>query len=151
MVNAKYAIFTGLIFAVLLSGCPLDGGNGGSGGGGSGEVLFAGVSGATVPAECAGDKDDVCALFECMVDLCWCEDAPGGGVYMQGKGAVTSEQGAMDAVSEYMKTKAYRLTPVRAVKLNSVFYNVFTEDKDVGENSFTVAADGTVMKTQCGV
>ena len=43
----------------------------------------------------------------------------------------------------------YRVTNV--VRLNNIFFNVFAENAGYDEITFTVAVDGTIMKTICGV
>ena len=40
----------------------------------------------------------------------------------------------------------------KAVKINNVFYNVFVDEHEEGnEVTYTVAVDGTIIKTICGV
>ncbi len=39
----------------------------------------------------------------------------------------------------------------KVVKLNTIFYNAFVEDEEGNETVYTVAIDGTILKTVCGV
>lgn len=39
----------------------------------------------------------------------------------------------------------------RAAKLNDVFFNVFVTNQNDEEEVLTVAADGVIIKTMCGV
>ena len=120
-------------------------------------VYFRGIETAPVPAECTEYADDVCGLYACTVDLCWCEESPDKIVLDGSKTAtnVTTEDEAINVVNFYFKSRS--VLPLgdsevlRAVKLNSLFYNVFAETSSGDELVFTVAPDGTIFKTQCGV
>ncbi|MDD2655313.1 MAG: hypothetical protein PHQ80_01455 [Candidatus ainarchaeum sp.] len=98
-----------------------------------------------VPAECGGLED--CGMFACTVAQCWCREAPGSGVVFHAGGQVMDEDDAADVAAQYLGIAP---ESIRAVKLNALFYNVFYE---VGgdERTLTVAVDGTVMETECGV
>lgn len=128
-----------LFSVVLLSGCPQppdDGSN-----------LYKGVLGAVIPAECAEFKDDVCGLYDCMVDRCWCDEGyfPGP-ILLEGNTVVANEQQAMQVVGDYLAKGEVK----SAVELNPIFYNVFY-DVEGDEEYYTVAVDGTILKTICGV
>ncbi|MBD3388921.1 MAG: hypothetical protein GF416_07630 [Candidatus Altiarchaeales archaeon] len=135
-----------LVFLVLFSGCLYDWR------GKEDSTFYGGIESAVVPERCAGDVDDVCALFECMVDQCWCHPVgPDGAILEGGSGEIKSEEEAEEAVRDYLSQGNEGLTVDYAVKLNPVFYNVFAEDEGGGEEVYTVAADGTIMVTTCGV
>ena len=71
---------------------------------------------------------------------------------MEGKVPVETEQEAMETVKEYLGEKNIQYSSVdRAVKLNDIFFNVFASDKAGDEMVYTVAVDGTIILTQCGV
>jgi hypothetical protein len=111
--------------------------------------LFEGIPSAVIPGACLEYRNDACQLFSCMVDSCWCYDSPGM-LLFKASGIVNSNQDAINAAAEYLgEQSAYRVR--RAVKLNSVFFNVFAYNADNDEKVLTVAADGTVLKTVCGV
>ncbi|MFH1285067.1 MAG: hypothetical protein ABIH99_00625 [Candidatus Micrarchaeota archaeon] len=105
-----------------------------------------------IPKECAGLED--CALFSCMIASCWCDEYDGSsGVLVQGGEKIGSEEEAQARAEDYLKTNSidYEEESVRASQLNDVFYNVFYEDGYGDEKVVTVAVDGTIMKTECGV
>lgn len=108
-----------------------------------------GLDSVSIPEHCAEYESDVCALFDCMVDYCWCLESPDA-VLVEGSGFVTSEAEARYAVEDYLESQG-GLTVKSAVKLNEAFYNVFAEDAEGNEEVFTVAADGSIIKTICGV
>ncbi len=135
-----------LIFTLLIiAGC-------------SGEqAVFKGIQTATIPQSCADYKNDVCGLFDCMVEMCWCDDSgPDLPIIYEKEGAsISSEDEAAALVSEFVEStdleyKEYT-NIVNVVALNTVFFNVFAENPSGDEMVFTVAADGTVVKTVCGV
>lgn len=141
-----------LLFAVLiLSGC--------TDGEPSGEHLYKGIPSAPVPDACAEYKDDACALFECMVDRCWCLEIPDA-ILIEGGTVVANEEQAVRVVINYIEEQKSRggamagelmyTEAQRAVKLNDVFYNVFC-DAEGDEVVYTVAADGTIVQTGCYV
>ncbi|MFH1391450.1 MAG: hypothetical protein ABIH20_04025 [Candidatus Diapherotrites archaeon] len=125
-------------------------------------AYFNGIESAPVKSECVNSMEDVCSLFGCMTDLCWCDEGPDQ-ILFEGNTVVTSEAEAMQVVSDFIfaphKALPQGIEIERAVKINSVFYNVFVlypsfenvtgDDRD--EYVFTVAADGTIIKTVCGV
>jgi len=102
-----------------------------------------------VPEKCKAFSDDVCGLFSCMTDNCWCDEGIDGAVLMEGTNDVENEDGALFTVLPYLGRDLLTGNE-RAVKLNSVFYNVFIDYAD-REEVFTVANDGTIIKTVCGV
>ena len=135
-----------LIFALLiLAGCTGE------------KAVFKGIQTATIPQSCVDYESDVCGLFDCMVEQCWCDDSsPSLPIIYEKTGAsIASEEEAAALVREFVEStdleyKEY--TNVRrAVRLNPVFFNVFAENSRGDEMAFTVAADGTVLKTVCGV
>jgi len=117
-------------------------------------TYFKEIKTASIPGSCVEFKDDVCGLFGCMVDSCWCKDGPGQ-ILLEGQTTITSEEEATTQIDFYLKTRSLATladgSVKRAVKLNGVFYNVFAEDSNGDELVFTVAADGTIIETVCGV
>ena len=111
-------------------------------------VLYKGIEGAEITGSCV-EHDDVCGLFACMVDLCWCDSgnvlSP---VLHEGDTVITLGEDAMKLTEEYFP-EDYTVTGAK--KINTVFYNIFAEDEEGNEEVLTVAVDGTVIKTQCGV
>jgi len=107
---------------------------------------------AGVPQECLQFQDDVCGLFDCMVDSCWCD----GGTFpspilFKGNMEILDEQSAIIVVNQYLKSDDSEYSTNEAVRLNSFFFNVFVYDVENNEEVFTVGADGTILKTICGI
>lgn len=116
-------------------------------------VLFKGIATAEIPLECSEYKDDVCALFDCMVDRCWCDDSsPELPIIYEPQGIIiTNEEEAKNIVMQYLSDNNLEYQIGNSIKLNNVFYNVFASDENGDEVVYTVAADGTIIKTLCGV
>ncbi len=142
-----------IALAVFLSGC-IDGK----------QILFKEIPGAIVPSPCESfAREHICALFKCMVDSCWCDEgsipspileepSAVGSFIGAGTAAIKSDQDAIAAVQRYVQRTGSEYSDVRrAVKLNNVFWNVFAFNSENDETVFTVAADGTILKTVCGV
>ncbi len=105
-----------------------------------------------LPDNCLAVKDDVCELYSCLVPSCWCDSGvTPSPILMEGTKTISNEQEAIDYVKEYLKSTNLSCDVTEAVKLNAFFYNVFTYDLDNTEKVFTVAEDGTIILTQCGV
>jgi len=119
--------------------------------------LFKGVATAEIPGECLEHGEDICGLFDCMVEMCWCmETGPSGAILKQGSTAVSSEEKAVELVQSFVDETGSEYSDVkRAVSLHEepyqVFFNVFAENESGDETVFTVAADGTIFKTVCGI
>ena len=118
--------------------------------------LFRGIPTAEIPQDCRGFRDDVCGLFDCMVDSCWCDETTANPILWQWNNIVRNEEEAMAAVWEYVQSSGLEYSEVRkAVNLGDdahrVFFNVFVYNAWGDEKVFTVAADGTIIKTVCGV
>ncbi|MFH1317179.1 MAG: hypothetical protein ABII01_06670 [Candidatus Woesearchaeota archaeon] len=127
-------------------------------------AFYKGIESAQFPVSCKEYEYDVCGLFDCMVDLCWCEESPDRILY-EGEGIIiASEEEAISIVQTYLdeqigkgyeegtlygKVQGIKVKSVS--KLNNVFYNVFAEESHGNEIVYTVAVDGTIMKTICGV
>ena len=109
--------------------------------------LYKGITDAEIPDDCINFKEDVCELFDCMVDRCWCKEGPDQILYEQEGISITSEEEAISYVQKYVD-KSYTVT--RAFELNDIFYNVFADDAG-NEVVYTVAVDGTIIKTICGI
>jgi hypothetical protein len=131
-------------------------------------IVLAGCTSDTptteTPQKCDEFESDVCGLFSCMVDLCWCHDLPpSGGILMEGVREIITEEDAEEEVRRYL-TGFYnhedgvlfgkmRWVEVKnVVELNDVFFNVFAEVDGNGEEEvYTISRDGTIIKTICGV
>ena len=127
-------------------------------------AFYKGIESAQFPVSCKEYESDVCGLFDCMVDLCWCKESPDRILY-EGEGIIiASDEEAISLVQTYLDDqigKGYeegtlygeinKINAKSASKLNNVFYNVFTEDSTGDETIYTVAVDGTIIKTICGV
>jgi hypothetical protein len=135
-------------------------GGGGNGGGNQGEddlSLYKGIPSARIPGNCLGARNDACELFACMVSQCFCLESPNKVLFKTPAGVLAeSEDEAKNAVTSFLvsapgSAEYAGFAVKRAVKLNAVFWNVFAEDASGNEKTFTVAADGTIIKTVCNV
>lgn len=104
-----------------------------------------------IPVACSEFGNDVCGLFECMVDSCWCDSSPDVILYEQEGVSLNTTEAVIDYAKEYTNSNALSQDVINAVKLNNLFYNVFAEDSDGSEIVYTLATDGTIIKTVCGV
>jgi len=136
-----------LVLGVFLFGCPQE------------KVLFKGIESAELPGYCAEFKEDVCGIYSCLTENCWCEQSPDK-ILSQGNTVLETEEQAVKEVQKYLdnlKKIAFFDNPKdifeakTAVKSNNVFYSVFAENPKGDEKVFIIAADGTIIKTQCGV
>lgn len=111
---------------------------------------YKGVTDAEIPGVCLDSQDDVCTLFDCMVDLCWCDDSgPDLPILYEGESIeILTEE---EAVSYVQKFVGEEFTVTRVVKLNDIFFNIFAEDGSGEETTYTLAVDGTIMTTICGI
>jgi len=129
-------------------------------------AFYKGIESAQFSVECKEYEYDVCGLFDCLIDQCWCDDSSYELpiLYEPANIIITNDDGAISIVQKYLDEqigKSYEedtlyakinLIKVKsASKLNSVFYNVFAEDSNGDELVYTVAVDGTIIKTICGV
>ncbi len=122
-------------------------------------IIFMSVfmAGCIEPPVSSCESDDVCAMFDCMVASCWCDDSsPESPVLYETYITVQDKQGAIDAVNAYLAMLKFEkgqedLKVIRAGQLNDKFHNVFVEDSQGNEFVYTVAANGTIIKTICGV
>ncbi len=110
-----------------------------------------GLDAVQIPLQCEAHRHDACALFECMVDLCWCSEGYPGPVLHEGNEFVLSESEARYAVEDYLKATNSSRSIESIAQMNSAFYNVFVSDGAGNEETLTVAADGSIIKTICGV
>ena len=138
-----------IFFASLfLFGCVFDGG------GEDNLYRYKGITMAqgTIPQECEGLTD--CGLFSCAVDSCFCNElSENGGVLFEANSYIYDDEDAVNLVTYYNKINSISQGSgnIRSVKLNSLFYNVFYNDFDGNERVLTVAIDGTILETVCGV
>jgi hypothetical protein len=108
---------------------------------------YKGIAWAEIPGGCLEYREDVCGLFECMVDRCWCDELMPEPILYEKEGVmIASEEEATAYVQETFKDVEVK----RAVKLNNIFFNVFADDNGE-EIVYTLAVDGTIIKTTCGV
>lgn len=115
---------------------------------------YKGIAWAEIPGQCLEYRDDVCGLFSCMVEQCWCDDSSDKSpIIYEPKGVmIQNEEEAISLVEEFLEKSNfvdYKVTS--AVQLNNIFFNVFIEDASHNEITFTVAVDGLILKTICGV
>ncbi|MCK5060165.1 MAG: hypothetical protein KAR00_03440 [Candidatus Pacebacteria bacterium] len=104
-----------------------------------------------IPLKCQEFQSDTCALFDCMVDQCWCDDffSP---VLAEEKTKILNEEGAIALMEQYLENNDSEYNDVRkAIALNGVFFNVFVYNPNGDEKVFTVRTDGTIIVTVCGV
>ncbi|MBT4192562.1 MAG: hypothetical protein HOE11_04595 [Candidatus Diapherotrites archaeon] len=103
-----------------------------------------------IPSECLQYANDECAVFSCMVNNCWCEQSPDA-ILKEGTQMFLDEARAKGAVQSYLNEQNISdYTLKNTAKLNDIFFNVFIEI-DGDEEVFTVATNGTILKTLCGV
>ena len=153
-------IMVGILSLIMLVGC------GNLGEDNLSHNWYKGITDAEVPNSCLDSQDDVCGLFDCMVNMCWCDDSsPDLPILYEEIGVViTNEEEAVTHVNKYLKEKRlkgteegdlfgkiYMIEAKKAVKLNNIFYNVFAEDDRGDEIVYTVVVDGTIIKTICGI
>jgi len=115
------------------------------------KVIFKEISGAEIPEFCIEFKEDVCGLYACMTEQCWCKQGPNQ-IVLEGFTALERE----GEIKEYFEEKRDEITGTsqlevtKVVKSNSVFWTVFVSTEN-GEQVFTIAADGTIIDVICGV
>ncbi len=106
-----------------------------------------------LPNSCDGSQNDVCATFSCLTPNCWCKDSPET-VLVKGTNTKKIENNiqARKIVEDYLlKTNIEGFIITSSVQLNNIFYNVFVEDELGDELVYTVAIDGAIIETVCGV
>lgn len=118
-------------------------------------------SGQPRAIDCQQYQNDVCDLFECMVDQCWCDDSgTKSPILLETYVEVNNEQDAKDAIYAYIAELMYgedtllaekgsNMEVKNAVKINDIFYNVFI-DREGEEIVYTVSKDGQILMTVCG-
>ena len=115
---------------------------------------YKGIAWAEIPEQCFEYREDVCGLFSCMVEQCWCDDSSDKSpvIYEPKNIMIQNEEEAISLVEEFLgKSDFADYRVVSGVRLNNVFFNVFIEDANHNEITFTVAVDGTILKTICGI
>jgi len=114
---------------------------------------YKGIAWAEIPGECLEYRNDVCGLFACTVEQCWCDESSAEPpiLYESADVVIQNEEEAVDLVKAFLKNSDFKEYNVKfAVRLTNIFFNVFIENADYGEVTLTVAADGTILKTICG-
>ena len=115
---------------------------------------YRGIAWAEIPGQCLKYRDDVCGLFSCIVEQCWCDDSSDESpiIYEPKNVMIQNKEEAISLVEEFLEKSEFAdYKVVSGVRLNNIFFNVFVEDASHNEITFTVAADGTILKTICGV
>ena len=104
-----------------------------------------------IPEKCKDFKDNICDLFSCVIENCWCKEGPEPILAETGK-EITNSTNAVEAVSKYLESVGsdyvYNLT---AVRLNDLFFNVFVYNKNNEEKVLTISFNGKIMETVCGI
>lgn len=108
-------------------------------------------SSIAIPEKCQAIQGDICALFDCMVEQCWCDTGSINPIVFQRDSQITTENQAVSFVNEYLATISTDSEAKKAVKINSFFFNVFVYDKSENESVFSVSANGKIIITICGV
>ncbi|MFH1257288.1 MAG: hypothetical protein V1494_08440 [Candidatus Diapherotrites archaeon] len=141
MMKAFLAVL--ILTALFFSGCPID----------DRQILYKEIPNAFVSKECESVKDDACALFACTIESCWCDDGSfPSPVLKEGSGIIADDSGAVSAAEAYVQASGSDYSDVRnAAKISEVFWNVFAFNASGDEKVFTVAVDGTIIATVCGV
>ncbi|PIU21822.1 MAG: hypothetical protein COT15_00310 [Candidatus Diapherotrites archaeon CG08_land_8_20_14_0_20_34_12] len=113
---------------------------------------YKGITTAKLPDKCISFSNDICGLFSCMVDQCWCAPTVPSAILAEGKTEIKTEADAVAAVQQYVNENSSGYTKnMKAAKLNNIFWNVFAYNSENDEKVFTVAADGAIIATMCGV
>jgi ribose 5-phosphate isomerase len=106
-----------------------------------------------IPQKCQAVKDDTCALFSCVVNNCWCdENILDGPVLTETNEQIIDADDAASAVLNYLKSvDSEYVYDTEAVRLNDLFFNVFSYNKDNEERVLTISFDGKILETVCGI
>ena len=133
-----------LVLGVFLFGCPEQPNE-------ETKTVFKEIPWAEIPGECIEFKEDVCGFYGCMTEQCWCKQGPDQ-ILLEGFTSLERE----GEVKEYFEEKRDEITGTsqlevtKVIKSNSVFWTVFVSTEN-GEQVFTIASDGTIIETVCGV
>ena len=111
-----------------------------------------------LPNSCDGSQNDACSTFSCLTPNCWCKQSPDA-IITEGSPdlVIETEDQAVQLVASKLLEKsltnpAFIVGNVTtAAKVNSIFYNVFVEDPQGNETVYSVAVDGAIIETVCGV
>ncbi|MBU2100739.1 hypothetical protein KKG83_05280 [Candidatus Micrarchaeota archaeon] len=144
----KFLLLALILFCLVgFSGCPLIDDHDKAPENAYREIHF-----ALIPEECMEFKDNVCSLFTCMVDSCYCEE-PEGILVKENKNhyVIGNEKDVVRDVQEYLNSINSEYKAENAVELNPVFYNVFAFDSERNEKVFVIAVDGAILETTCNV
>lgn len=100
-----------------------------------------------IPEKCESFKDDIYGLFSCTVDSCWCDE-----VLAETGEQVSKKEDAIKIVSNFLDSVSSEYVyNIKAVKLNDLFYNVFSYDENDNEKALTISFDGKILETVCGI
>lgn len=111
--------------------------------------LYKGIPNSEIPQNCLEFREDICGLFSCMVNFCWCQESPEA-ILKWGKIIISNEEEASSYVQQYLDDIKSEYKVEKVLKLNNIFYNVFLNNNG-NEEVYTLAVDGTIIKTVCGV
>jgi len=122
------------------------------------QVTYKHIKDANIPAECASFENDACELFECMVAQCSCDKTSKQNPIWEGCASpglcsyeFRTESSIKGVVEDFINYNNLELTDVKkAIKLNTVFWNVFVDNNGT-EEVYVVVVDGSVIKPACGV
>ena len=108
---------------------------------------------AEITKDCIDKREDVCQLFDCMVDLCWCDDSsPETPIVGFTENTVLKTTEEVETyMQDFLEKNFYDWEINNVIELNDVFFNVIMTDENGDEITYTVAADGVILKTLCGV
>ena len=112
------------------------------------------IPNSKIPARCIEQKDDICALYDCMMDVpCWCDESNfPSPVLFDSNSSINNEEQAIAVVADYLEGIGSDYSDVRrAVSSDEVFFNVFAYDSEENEKVFTVSLNGIIFLTMCGV
>ncbi len=106
-----------------------------------------------LPDECSPFDGDYCALFSCLQPGCWCSQPEVLAYGSDDPAFWVTEETAWFTVDAYLKENGLdgEWKYEKVVELNDAFYNVFVVNSEGSEEVYSVAKDGAVIKTECGV
>ena len=106
-----------------------------------------------LPEECSPFDGDYCALFSCLQPGCWCSQPEVLAYGSSDPSMWVGEETAWFTVQAYLQENGLddEWQYEKVVELNEAFYNVFVSNSEGSEETYSVAKDGAVIKTECGV
>ena len=104
-----------------------------------------------IPQECQQFQGEVCDLFSCLVEQCWCKEPISSNPIYKGEDSISNKQEAMDAVEKYLLEINSEYEVADVAEINGFFFNVFAYDSEGEEKVFTIGIDGSILLAVCGV